>query len=549
MRGAFYLYSSLLVLVSVSALGQSLPVGMPVIEESYRREQILGTTDSLISFTIRPLSSELAQDTAYRMNSFTKFNGRYNFPGEKGYVQLLPFHIQFQSNSLLPYDWNDGSMISSVGGQQQISAGVYAKYGPLSIQLRPEYVYAENKSFEEFPEEQFDVVWTRYYQNYYNVTEINTRYGEDPYNKLHWGQSNIRLTFDPVSVGLSTENLWWGPGRRNSLVMSNTAEGFKHITVNTSRPVQTRIGSFEGQIIAGKLENSGILPPEVNRVSGGQFLYIPKRDEDRYISGMVLTYSPKWVKGLFVGATRVAQMYTDVAGKSPADFLPFLRPLEAKEAALERDRYSSLFFRWVFADSKAEIYAEYGHKGKVPFREFIYSPDKNAAYLVGMRKLVGLNGRPGEYLQFGIELTEIQQAYVPSVGGSWYTSEVVRQGYTHKGQVLGAGIGPGSNLQSLDIAWVKGLKRIGFQMERYVHNNDFYYQMFNDPPDYRKHYVDMSFGLHADWDYKNLFLNARSTYIRTMNYQYVLYNRPKEMHVVGLDRENWAVRFGVGYRF
>jgi hypothetical protein len=34
---------------------QTLPVGIPVLEDAYRREQLLGITDSLISFTIRPL--------------------------------------------------------------------------------------------------------------------------------------------------------------------------------------------------------------------------------------------------------------------------------------------------------------------------------------------------------------------------------------------------------------------------------------------------------------------------------------------------------------
>ena len=156
--------------------------------------------------------------------------------------------------------------------------------------------------------------------------------------------------------------------------------------------------------------------------------------------------------------------------------------------------------------------------------------------------------RPGEYIQASIELTELQQTSVPERGG-WYTSEVIRQGYTHQGQVLGAGIGPGSNLQSLEVSWFKGLKRIGLQFERYLHNNDFYYQAYNDPPDYRKHYVDMSFGASVDWDYKNLFLNARGTLIRTLNYQYVLYNQPPDYFVTGWDRKNYSFRLGLGYRF
>ena len=531
---------------------QTLPVGLPVSEDSYRREQLLGNKDSLISFTIRPIyaGDQLRSgiDTLSAENRLLKFNSRLSVPGNKGIIQLLPISLQHQYNSILPYDWNDGTKIPAKGNQTSLSFGAFFKYGPLSIQLRPEYVYAENAEFEGFPSEQYDVVWAKYYNNYFNVTDITERYGEDPYSKLFWGQSSVRLTFDPISIGISNENLWWGPGRRSSLLMSNNAPGFKHITLNTSRPVQTAIGSFEAQLIAGRLENSGILPPQENRVYEGKSLYVPKRDDWRFLSGFVLTYSPKGVPGLFIGASQVSQMYKQDAANRPSDFLPLLLPFESKEAASIRDRYSSLFFRWVFREANAEIYGEYGHQGKHSITAFLREPDRSAAYLLGLRKILPLNKRPGEYIQASLEFTELQQTHLPEKGG-WYTSSAVRQGYTHMGQVLGAGIGPGSNLQSLDVSWFKGLKRIGLQLERYLHNNDFYYQMYIDPPDFRKHYVDMSAALSADWDYKNLVFSAKGAMIRSLNYQYVLYNRPPEYFVTGWDRINYQVKLGVMYRF
>ncbi|HQT24941.1 capsule assembly Wzi family protein [Daejeonella sp.] len=541
-----------LLVISGISIAQTLPVGMPVLEDSYRREQLLGSKDSLISFTIRPLFAgnllESGIDTLSAEDRLFKFNRSLKLPGNKAYLQLLPISLQHQYNSILPYDWNDGTMIPAKGNQTSISFGASFKYGPLSIQLKPEYVYAENAEFEGFPSEQYDVVWAKYYNNYFNVSDITERYGEDPYSKLFWGQSSVRLTFDPISIGISNENLWWGPGRRSSLLMSNNAAGFKHITINTSRPVQTPIGSFEAQLIAGRLENSGILPPQENRVYEGKSLYVPKRDDWRFLSGFVLTYSPKGVPGLFIGASQVSQMYKQDAGKRPSDFLPLLLPFESKDAASIRDRYSSLFFRWVLREANAEIYGEYGHQGKHSITAFLREPDRSAAYLLGLRKILPLNKHRGEYFQFSLEFTELQQTSVPEKGG-WYTSSAVRQGYTHMGQVLGAGIGPGSNLQSLDISWFKGLKRIGLKFERYLHNNDFYYQMYIDPPDFRKHYVDMSAALSADWDYKNLVFSAKGAMIRSLNYQYVLYNRPPDYFVTGWDRLNYQVRLGVTYRF
>ncbi|WP_404877454.1 capsule assembly Wzi family protein, partial [Klebsiella pneumoniae] len=56
-----------------------------------------------------------------------------------------------------------------------------------------------------------------------------------------------------LSVGISSENLWWGPGIYNSLLMSNNAPGFWHLTFNSRKPLKTPIGDFEWQLIGGKL--------------------------------------------------------------------------------------------------------------------------------------------------------------------------------------------------------------------------------------------------------------------------------------------------------
>lgn len=543
--------------ISLEVSSQTLPVGIPVLEDAYRRAQLVEKRDSLTSFTIRPLfdgqiqimEPRILRDSVKKGLDYIQFNNKFNFASGKGSMSILPLTIEHQYNSLGPYGWNDGSMIPSKGNQMRVSAGVFAKYGPVSIQLRPEYVHAENLEYDGFPAEQYDVVWANYYDKYYNVSEITDRFNESPYEKVNWGQSSIRLSFDPVSIGLSNENLWWGPGNRNSLIMTNNAPGFKHITLNTSRPVQTKIGSFEAQIIAGRLENSGVLPPEVNRVYEQQSLYIPKREDWRYLSGFVFTFNPKWTPGLFIGASRVSQMYKQDAGKSPADLIPLLQPFENKSAAEARDRYSTLFFRWVLKEAQAEIYGEYSHQGKKPFVDFLKEPDRNAAYMWGVRKLFPWNRRRAEFLQVFLEFTELQQAYVPIKGG-WYTSTNIRQGYTHNGQVIGAGIGPGSNLQTLNISWVKGLKRIGVQGERYLHNNDFYYQMYINPPDYRKHYIDMSASAFLDWDFKNFIVSAKGTVVRSLNYQYVLYDRPPPQYFgVGWDRINYQLRLGLMYRF
>ena len=132
----------------------------------------------------------LNNDSVFSVNQFRKLiyqNSKY-----KTEIYALPLVWQQQENTHHPYGWNDGSMIQSKGYQTQFSGGVFVKAGPLSIQLRPEYVYAENKYFEQ--------------QNnaeYHNQVDLPERFDGGQYSKISWGQSSIRLNAGAVSLGLS----------------------------------------------------------------------------------------------------------------------------------------------------------------------------------------------------------------------------------------------------------------------------------------------------------------------------------------------------------
>ena len=91
----------------------------------------------------------------------------------------------------------------------------------------------------------------------WNHIDMPERFGERSHNRVLIGQSSIRINWKKLSIGLSNENIWWGPSIRNSIMMSNHAQGFNHITSNTVKPINTVIGDFEFQVITGKLENSG----------------------------------------------------------------------------------------------------------------------------------------------------------------------------------------------------------------------------------------------------------------------------------------------------
>ena len=520
MTGRCFIIFFFLMFVLELGFAQSLPIGSIALEDYYLRKQLIGKLDSSISFTVRPSFPFMIAANNQRATDTLLNPGKqiYASTSGKSKILILPFIWQQRYNGHPSNSRNDGAMIPAKGYQSLVSAGFFAKTGPLSIQIRPEYVFAGNSSFKEF-------------NSHIGSADLPVRFGKDPYSKLSWGQSSVRLNFDPISFGLSNENLWWGPGKQNSILMSNTAPGFKHLTLNTSRPVKTQIGSIEAQIIAGRLEESGYKAA------------LP--DDWRYLSGLVFSYQPRWVPGLFLGMTRSFQIYSEDMDESFGDYLPFLQAFQKKntnEADKRRDQLTSIFARWLLTKSKAEVYFEYGlNDHSYNSRDFLMSPEHSRAYTLGMNKLIPYRGTKGEYIHLGIELTHMEQSIdrILREAGEWYMHSEVVHGYTNHGEVLGAGIGPGGNLQSVNVSWVKGLKQLGLQFERYEHNGDLASANVYGP------WIDFSAAAVGNWDYKKFIFNAKLQAIQSVNYQWLSgpYGSPNK-NVFHLNAE-----VGVMYRF
>lgn len=491
-------------------IGQTLPVSDQFMQDYTRTKQLEAGLDSNLSLLTRPVSSSVLNtlkgksDFGFVSNNLLKENDLFE-------VRILPISFNQQFNSKNQYGWNDGLMIPAKGYQNYLSGGFYLKAGPLSVQMQPEFVYASNPEFLEGNDKVGSERYSRYITLNNYAADLPDYYEKPNFTLFGLGQSSIRLNFKALSVGISNENLWWGPGRKNSLLMSNNSRGFKHITLNTLKPIRTPIGSVEGQIIGGKLENSNS-PYNALKVK-----------EWRYLSGMVFTYQPKWVPGLFLGLTRVFQMYhTDIDGLG--DYVPLFQPFEKKntlEDDKRRDQLSSIFARFLFKESHAELYAEFARNDhSFNARDFIQEPQHSRAYLFGFQKLVFLNGTDDRFL-ISAELTHLAQPLnrILRSAGTWYVHDI-SQGYTHVGEILGAGIGPGGGLQSFELSWLRGYKKLGFLLERFEHNRDYYQEVIDPKDDYNEQWVDLSAGVVSTWDYKNLLIRGRLSGVQSLNYMW-----------------------------
>jgi hypothetical protein len=512
---------SLFIVTHITA--QNIPIGsIDFSEDRGRNKQLLDNTYPLLSYSLRPLSQSLVNDTLKNQNK------------EKFKIQFLPILQKMQYNTFAPSGWNDGAMIPTKGFQTLLSAGFFAQYDFLSIQLKPEYVYAANPDFETFPLTESNLARTNhiYYLNHIDTPE---RFGDKPYRKMFWGQSNISANYKSMSIGVSTENLWWGPGQRNSLTMSNNSPGFLHFTLNTRKPIKTFIGSFEGQLISGKLETSGLDVSEDQYIIDKVNYKLPKEQQWRYLSGITINYQPKWVPGLFIGLNRIFQVYNTDLGNSFSDYFPVVTPFQKKDLVNEdikkRDQIASLFLRWVFKESHSEIYFE--NMWNDHSQDFLYlfdSPSQSSAYLLGFSKIFILNSNKENYLKFNFEHTDIgvTSALVGKNWGSSYIHGIIRQGYTNQSQMLGAGIGTGSNSQTFDFSiWNKD-SVWGFQLERFAHNLDFYYIAYTEN---NHKWVDMNLNTYAYRRFGNLSVQTKLNTSWMRSYQWQNGNDPLNFQI------------------
>ena len=537
---------------------QSLPVGTPGLDDYYRRTQLLGKVDSSLSFCANPFfpTSALHEKDPFNPSSLSPQVPKSPSPlvpkSPSLSFSLLPVTWTQQFSTHHPYSLNDGPMIPARGYQTLLSGGFFAKFSILSVQFRPELVFAENKDFESFTDVHNNNGAIGAYNSFHSQIDLPEYFPGKPYTKLLPGQSSIRLTAGPVSLGLSSENLWWGPGTRNSILMSNSAAGFYHFTLNTVKPIRTPVGSLEFQVVSGKLETSNFMGEDQN----GNDIYYPDSDDWRYLNAMVFSYQPRWIPGLFLGFTRsFLLMWQDA--KANHNYLPVLLPLAKKDQYGEEeqtyleDQQFSFFTRWILPASHAEIYAEYGRGDhNYDLRDMYIRPQNFRAYILGFKKLFYYNTTNGKYVEFNLELTQLEQNMTDPIGGVYFAAYGGPvHGNTNQGQMIGAGIGPGSNLQTMSLSWGQGLDKLGFQVERFVHNNNLYYGFSNDN---RGHWVDINLALLGERSWKNLLFTAKVEYIRSYNYQYnysLQQPDPGNYWAPGKDAYNLQGNVAVSYRF
>ena len=215
------------------------------------------------------------------------------------------------------------------------------------------------------------------------------------------------------------------------------------------------------------------------------------------------------------------------------------------------DQAAGIFGRWVWQDAKAEIYGELNYNdAKHNLRDLILDSDHARAYTIGIHKVFQKDSTSKIY-EFSWERTMMQQTSSRLLrdAGSWYMHSSVRHGYTNNGEVLGAGIGPGSNSQYFEFAMIDKLDKYSIAFEVIDQDNDFFMYAFEEAEDFRRYWKDFNVHFSFQKKLKNLWGRINVVYSRSLNYQWELDDYTNPYYHAGTDVNNIHVNFNLTYHF
>jgi hypothetical protein len=477
----------------------AIPVGFTDIDEQIRNLQLLNKIPSDQSLTIRPYHTDTKFNYA-KILSLIDSNIKYNgllYQSRGNSITLLPINLSQKLNTDHPYGWNDGAMSYSKGYQMQVSAGIFASFGNLKVQLRPEFVKTASGQYETN-------------QSWGLVT--------NGLSKILPGQSSIRYDLNKISLSASTQNLWWGPGISNSMLMSNNAPGFFHYSIASNRPLKTFLGNFQFQIISATLKQDSSQGYENRNLKK-----LNLQNRNRTYNALTFTFQPVIMKNITFGLTRAFQ---NLAENNISGFVPKYLPVlgsffgSAYNDTINRDQILSFNTRWVFPKNHAEVYFEFGYNdAKDNFRDLMLDMSHSSGYVFGFKKLAYLNNI--DYLDFGAEVIRMAQtpSYLMRNAGNFYEHGSITEGYTHKNQILGAGSGFGNNMQTFNLSFNRGWNKYGLIFNHIVQNPTqiVTYSIENLGLRTTK-WEDFSYGIQSRYRYRNILISANLEYVNSKNY-------------------------------
>lgn len=438
-------------------------------------------------------------------------------------------------NTLYPHGMNDGALFQGVGLNTTLGAGFRLDAFGFSTSLIPDIFWEQNSGFEIGSVS--STIHTNPYSSMWpNGIDQPQRYGDSSRFGFDWGNSELRYDLGPATLGFGTQAAWLGPARRNAIILSDNAEPFPKLDIGIHK-TSTPIGELEFRSFWGRLDES-------------EYFDNNSSNNENLITGLAAAWSPKWTPGLAFALHRT--MLSKWSDNNWKGMLTLLWPFMTDSLWSDRtDQRASISVDYLIPAAGFETYVEWARNDFSPNLDFIIRyPFHTQAYTLGARKLVRFSGELWLYILAELTNTESSRDYEFIGATTFYDHGIITQGYTNRGQIIGAGIGTGGNSQYLGLTLYYPRGSAEGYVQRINRNSDYVFFLHfgqsaaNKRSDEYKFNTEMTYGLKTTYLINETFnLSAGIAYCDNRN---PLYNP------VGIDStivRNFNFELGLSYRF
>ena len=407
-------------------------------------------------------------------------------------------------NSAAPHGQNDGALWQGRGYNTALTGGIRLEGYGFELTFKPQISFSQNLAFDYLP----GVYGDTHSYNWWGCIDLVQRYGDKPFFTYDWGESEIRWSWHSLTLGFGNQSPWLGPAYINPMLGSNNAASYTKFDIGLRKtPVylpfsKTYIGDIEGRIWIGQLKESN---------------YFDNNDANnlRMLNAISGYYSPSFIPGFTLGLNRI--FLTNWATHNFKYLIRLVTLSRSNGSQVgtgeDEDQKFSITGDWFFPKVGFRVYTEFG-RDDFSYSELCY-PLHTAIYTLGFEKEIPLKNEWKSVLNVEYNNFEMSQDFQLQWGYmGYYAHSAILQGYTNKGQILGAGTGYFGNSQFI-------------QYKVYYPNGSFAFKFHRHSPDnnsvFSKAVYDTADPDASDLN-KNWYQNFETNYDFGIDFLYILKN-------------------------
>ncbi len=357
-------------------------------------------------------------------------------------------------NTASPYGQNDGALWQGKGYNTSLTGGARIEAYGFEATIKPQLCFSQNLDFELMPLNDRHTHKSSEFVYFWGNIDLPQRFGDKPFWTFNWGDSEIRYTWKKFTVGFGNQSPWLGPAWLNGMLGSNNAPAYTKFDFGIRKTTihfphfGWDLGDFEARVWTGKLNESDYYDDDSS-------------NDSNMIHGLAFSYSPPFFRNLIFNFNRVVLYKWDVSNIFYLDKLFSFDGNNGTSSGNDEDQKYSVSMDLVFPSVGFEMYVEVGKDDfsksffyDLTLEETSINPFHTVCYTIGAKKTFTISRKNKirgsiifEHSSF--EMSQDFQLQWPYFG--YYSHGFISQGYTNRGQIIGAGSGYSGNTQYLGI--------------------------------------------------------------------------------------------------